>query len=687
MILFRPHGASISPDASTYLAWAKNLYNGFGYTDASGQLITYRGPIFSAAMAGIFYILGPSVESGVITVRLFWLFTIILVYFLGRLLFNRPVGIIASFLLITSGVMFIVFTSILTDGPAIFFVVLAQLLMFLSFEKQKTALFALSGLLLSIGFLTKQTAAFIFPLPILLLICVKQYRVKQNLKNIFVYIGAFISVLILWYAYLWAVQADPFRDLRVASFVLFNTSVSPTAGSTVSLLDRILTTLPNITSYISDGIKIFTRYYERDIAAFIFISPIFLIAWAFSVYRAVIKKDRFFIFLVLGLLLFLPLVPSEVDLQYGVRHNIYLYIISYLITSAFLYSLSEWFVKRVKKHNNQSLTYEICSFIGFILVSIQLLYGNYSLLSLISRPENKSIYGLNLLGREFFTSGMINGTTREIAVWLEKNTDSTSRLLTDVHWGNAFFFSKMNREHITIIDFNYSQSVDFTNSELIDRQPILFLWVYAGIEDPDNSRGMFGAVSEPQLLNSINKNNVNTVLLSSRSNFMYPYFKIHPAFEEAMRFDDIGVIIFKVVDVVRPLSSYADCDFEFPLWLGEGTTNYLLNLRESYPDRYKNLENMYFRNYLGFSSSDIERISSREQPVFDSIDPWGYAYTYGKMLESIDRNALERAVAQEEAYLERHPSYPWGHQNLSVFYYLLGDYYHGSQALQKFNSF
>ena len=126
-----------------------------------------------------FNIFGVSPLTAAFTIRFFAVLNPVVLYFIGRQMFDKKTGLIAS-LLILSSYAVNERTSLTIDTVVCFFMLLTILFIYQFFETQKVIYFFGSILFLISGFLIKEIALVIFLSMGMLLFFIKKYRKKKK---------------------------------------------------------------------------------------------------------------------------------------------------------------------------------------------------------------------------------------------------------------------------------------------------------------------------------------------------------------------------------------------------------------------------------------------------------------------------------------------------------------------------
>src|SRR5208283_994721 len=171
---------------------------GMPYVISSGNIIN-QPPIAFYIEALFFQIFGSSINTGVTLVTLFGLGSIVLVYKIGKELYDKPTGLFAAALFALTPWELVLSRSFLIDAQCLFLSLLCLLIEIIDIRKGSFKLFMVTGALFAAAFLTKLFAVFLL-IPLLLF---SVYYRPKNLRHRFSWVGAFfLPVLIssfLWY--------------------------------------------------------------------------------------------------------------------------------------------------------------------------------------------------------------------------------------------------------------------------------------------------------------------------------------------------------------------------------------------------------------------------------------------------------------------------------------------------------
>lgn len=200
---------NISPDSGQWNENACNIANGKGYGSS------WRAPVYSYLLAGIYYLSGDHPEDGqpkkgIFFARIFQTvissLTIILVFLIAKQVFNGTVGLISAFLA-SFYPYFIFFTGdILAETTYTFFIALSIYLLLALYKKNclKNRIFA--GISLGLTFLTKGSFL-IFFFFVFIWILIKERNFPTAIKNS---IQIFLFSLLIMLP--WAIRSSIFYN-------------------------------------------------------------------------------------------------------------------------------------------------------------------------------------------------------------------------------------------------------------------------------------------------------------------------------------------------------------------------------------------------------------------------------------------------------------------------------------------
>lgn len=583
-----PNDGLYTPDVAYYLSLAKNIFLGNGYVNPDLSPALYRGPGYPYLISLSYILFGNSLISALILMRLFWFFTVVITYILSKELFNHRVAFMASFFVITANVISDSYNRIWTDGIVTFLVLLLMLILWKIIKSNHNVKWYIGlGIIAGLAYLVKQTAIIIVPLPILIWFIFPEYRTRQNLRNISIFIFVFALFFFGWMGYIYLAGGSPgqvTRDLSIGTNVLnyVTNSFSNTKEIIANSADRV-----NRSSSIPE---ILLKFYNRDIGNYFNYALLFLVGILFSIYHALVKKSKPAIFLICGLILFSSMIPANVINNFGARQNLYFYIIT-LICIAFFFDR----IINLVKNFQLPLILLISSAMVFIQVS-----KGIPQVSDFSTHRNSFIYSFDY---------------SETAEWIIENIKTDENILTSERESNYFhILTPENRVIYPILTCTGESS--FYIAEKCS-QPYISLWIYQGIKDPDTPRDFLSGISEDSLISIINEKNIDYIIVTEKIYSLYYYLNLHPNFEKVAVFRN--AVIFKVKSPVQYISDYPKTNFI--TCIGIGTKEYFSNLKTKYPESYEAKFKSVYSPWMGLSTQDLDNIVNESDCLFNANFP------------------------------------------------------------------
>lgn len=573
------NGAPASTDMAYYLSLAKNLYYGNGYVNPDLSPAIYRGPIFPALLALSYLFFGKSVLSAILVERIFFALTIFAIYVLGKKLFNSETGFYAAVLALSVGVFDRVFYFVWTDGPLLCFMLLIQILFWQAYkETSGYKQYVFMGALVGVAYLLKQTVILIAPLPFILWLFSSKYRTWETLKKLGVY-AAILSLLVgSWMAYVYLVGGTLNQALgdfqRALSLIsrfdnLFRPQL-PSAELATASTSVYSTPLP----------QILATFYNRDIVGLFKIAIFFPLALFFGAYQILRKRNMAYGFLIISILLYSYLLPTQVVANLGFRTNLYFFAAGILLIAAMFTQISGGMSN--KRVGRILAFFNICA-----LVVIQTLGGPYQMRKInpIQDARTMDYYKIEYA---------------PMAKWINQNVPPDEAILMAEREGNILHELTDGNRRFEIIstcrgEYNFWPAIPCS-------KPYISFWIFGGITDSEKPRDILEGISEPIFLEKITKKGATYVIVTRGIFHLYYYLKNHPAFEEVARVETF--VVFRVVSPPRPLSTYPNV--RWGACLGDGTGEYFKDLKQNDPVRYASRLQDELEPWMGLSEDDVE---------------------------------------------------------------------------------
>lgn len=577
-----------SPDVAYYLSLAKNIFYGNGYVNPDLSPNFYRGPVFPLLIALSFKTLGYQFISAYIMMRIFWALTILATFFLGKSLFNRRVGFFSSVLVLFTGIINNIYQYIWTDGVLTFFIIISLLAIIRLLDNNKGYRWAIiSGVLLGLAYLVKQSAIVFVPLPFLIFLLLRKYRNKQVAIKNFIFIGTFLLFFVGWMAYIYLAGGPLIQAARDINQGLAVLSYIPNSIKNI-FIHNATTSQIVATDKSSSILKIFEEFYIKGIGYYFWYKVLFPITLLFILLRSIIKKNEASLILLISVFLYGFLIPSGVVVDFGPRQYLYFYI-------ALLIGIVALIDFVVQKFPTFLSTFTVFIVILF-LVTFQ--YQNTGVLDARRVKDSQTM--------DYFASDL------EIANWIDSNIQLDEKILTVERQSNKFHILTKGNRQIFFID--QCKGISSHKAAKKCSPPYLFLWSNRGVIDPDQTRDKILGITETSLIDIINNEKIKYIILTPKIHFLSVYFYNSPSYEYVDQVDEYA--IFRVKSIAYPYSEFDSKGWE--TCIGMGTPEYLSNLRNKKPSKYSlNLSTIY-EPWLGLTDEYIQQLIQWKGCMFNS---------------------------------------------------------------------
>jgi eukaryotic-like serine/threonine-protein kinase len=229
------NGLLWAADEQTYSQWAYHMTKSGDYLNpwAFGDVTLWIGkpPLNMWLMSLAYQILGVSNFSSRLVSAIFGSLSLVLIFYLGKKLYNGYVGFLSAFVLGTFTTFYTFTRRAMTDVPLVFFIMASVYFLVLSEKTQKSARYmGLSGLFFGLALMTKQVGALLIPL----IVIVYLTATNRNLSFIFtkrfiLFWGVGLLIVFPWLIYM----ATSFSSEFWQSYVMYsglNRTFSPIEG-------------------------------------------------------------------------------------------------------------------------------------------------------------------------------------------------------------------------------------------------------------------------------------------------------------------------------------------------------------------------------------------------------------------------------------------------------------------------
>ena len=229
------NGPLWAADEQIYSQWAYHMVKSGDYLNpwAFGDVALWVGkpPLNMWLMSLSYQILGVSNFSSRLVSAIFGSLSLVLIFYLGKKLYNGYVGLFSAFVLGTFTTFYVFARRAMTDVPLVFFVIASLYFLVLSEKAQKSNRYlALSGLFFGLALMTKQVGALLIPLIVIAYLTVTSRSIRFMFTKRFVlFWGVGLLIIFPYIIYM----ATSFSSEFWQSYVMysgFNRTFSPLEG-------------------------------------------------------------------------------------------------------------------------------------------------------------------------------------------------------------------------------------------------------------------------------------------------------------------------------------------------------------------------------------------------------------------------------------------------------------------------
>ncbi|MCJ7563461.1 MAG: glycosyltransferase family 39 protein [Candidatus Aminicenantes bacterium] len=525
-----------------------------------------RGPLLPLILALSFKLGGKDVQAASLAARSFFTLIIILAYLLGRILFSAGVGFLFSSLVLTSYGINEAAVAINTDIIHPFFNLLFVLLFYLAKKKSSCTWAVLSGFILGLALMVKESAIFCLGVPLAMAVFAPPQKKKEGIKLAFWVIIAVTLTLSPWAFYIFKNHGSLLPMLGVAH-PQYQMATAKQIGYHSPFAYWV--------SLFSTGLlKAIFNFYQNVLQKVTPLSPLLIVSCLFAFIRAVFFRKLSDLLLVISLICFLPLILRVGDLGLRLGQTVMIYMLLYLFLAIFIISSINFLVEYVPKVlrgsnfflfkkilkpirsplaskkrdaklsslNKKKLTVSLLiTLVGFFLIMNQLIGKNRTWEMWKSGEHALAIFSK----KSFEVRGRYTTRQQKAAEWLKMNATKQAKLAADGFTQEALdFFDASNNE----------VSVFHTAKEIVvpidiikkrdDNSRLLFLITYHSFcNGPERLRAMF-LIFEDDILNFLRKDKPDYLIISGRGLFMRIY--LDRAYWAHLRFDNKDLRIYEI---------------------------------------------------------------------------------------------------------------------------------------------
>ena len=169
-------------DEQTYSQWAFHMVKDGDYFTPwayGGIFWTGKAPLIMWLTSLAYQVFGVNNFASRIWIPVFGTLSLVLVFYLGKKLYNSYVGFLSALVLGTFTTFYVFARHAMTDVPLVFFILGSIYFLLLSENKEKTNRYAaLSGLFLGLALMTKLIAALLIPLVIVIYLILTKRSIR-----------------------------------------------------------------------------------------------------------------------------------------------------------------------------------------------------------------------------------------------------------------------------------------------------------------------------------------------------------------------------------------------------------------------------------------------------------------------------------------------------------------------------
>lgn len=548
-----------------------------------------RGPVFPLLISLSFYLLGISIQSAFLVVRVFWALNIFLSFIFTKKLFDRWTAFIASLFIFASYGINITAESLTQDMVMPVFLMIFLLFFYRACEEKNRLYFVFSGFALGISFLTKETAI-LYLFFIALVYIHKEYRNKKILKENSYLLTSFLFSIGLWATYVY-IQSHNFNLLLgAASSETVSHAIDEQGLVHFIYVNFVFKLFPNIFKSYTNIIA------ERSILA-----PFFPFVFLFLLISNVIYKRRNEFFLLLGISIFLPILVIIGARGDSIRQIIILLNLFYIGIAYFIVVISKWLTFKmqfsfVKKY--PLLVFFLISLtFSLIIVSTQLFNGRIPTKKLLlSGPQRW--HNILYSKAEFEVKGRHTKAIKEAGQWLQNNVTSGESILTSGSIFNTIeFFTEFAYKNNELRIFKTCKTInnDIKKGAYKNIDKILFIFPHQRFGDWSERHQDIYFIFEKDLLESIKKIGHSHLIISFKEAAFNLYLERTNWAKEVFKNEEVTIYRIYTYEI-KSLDSFTSI-----------TSNLFKEKLEIFkincPDKYEDFRNMLF--YFGLKDEDL----------------------------------------------------------------------------------
>jgi hypothetical protein len=544
-----------------------------------------RGPVFPLVIALSYKLFGISVFSAFFVTRFFYSLCGIIIFLLGRRLFDPWVGMTASLLYLFSYGINDISSMIDTDTTVPCLIIFSIYLCFRAFQEQKRTYSIASGLVLGIAFLTKEIALIMVPLPVFYALFVPQFRRKRYLVILSGLLISFVVTILPWVILVYLKSGNP---LQILGFIRPEALAQLNRGGTYSGF---------ILKYFSNPFAFLMNFFEAYIKPKFALYPLFLASWAWIVVHYFRRWKREDLVLLLSGLLFLPIIVALGKHYSRLGQAGVFYCITYLVVARFVMYWIDYLKKRSVHTQSEEYPWHLVKIACVTaLLMIQIFFPGKDSYDYLFKGNTwaNSFW----LSKEFGIGGRHNRFIQEASEWIKAHAKMDDVVLIGKSDYNAVeFFTSMKYEtHPLDLYHRVGYLRDEVEKGSYNRgDKILFIFPHQRFASDSVRHQIVYLFFEKDLLNSLTRVRANYLVVSLKEGILTLYLDKALWAERAFRNDHAAIYRINVKEVM-PLA-------DFGYITSSRFKRRLSVFKAKYPDKYQTFADIL--SYFDLTDEDL----------------------------------------------------------------------------------
>lgn len=652
-------GIPVSPDGAWYSGLALNLYQYRGFIDLDGTPLFQR-PLFPALLASFFYIFGPNPTSSLILLRLFYVLTSLLVTLFARSLYGNATACVAGLLVISSYALNEWSTWVHLDPILPSFLLLFLLLFYLALQRINIILYILSGIVLGLALLIKETALLFFALPLLALIFGLADQPRRYLSRAILstWLGALIAVV----PWIWYTLS---RGGSIWQFVGYTPRWAANTLLTVSAIEQRAVTRETSAMawqvWLTQSENILTAlptYYEWHLMPNFVIAPLLVVSFVVLCCASIRKiVGSTFLqetvhanqYLALAIIAFLPMIILQGVAGFRSPQSIILFQLLMIGSAWFVTLPIRWWQHRQRgsvtptgwQHGLRVAGAGVAIVPALALITWQSCCDrplkmthhlqNFNSVAALTSRTPTNIHTVRSPSPWWSTADMIR-SSRAFAEWADENgLPPDQNILThDNHHRYLNLFTDGEHRYFRIPslrDASQGSTLQPQTKHLIlltTSQPNPTLWRNAREQNATDYQNLL-AYTQAQLVDTIKAQQISYVAVGFPHKWLASYFLSHPDFRKVAEFEYGTLHLFEVRNPdPQPIN--------FPAMIDQSAARWLQAVQQAQPERYQRLTEQLFAAQLGWTDEHIQTAIVESE----RLDVHAGAFSYAKYSEWVD---------------------------------------------------